>query len=399
MPRQAKTMLTCAGIKALNAPGRYADAGAPTLMLFVREGANGAILKTWVQRLTIDGVRREMGLGSWPLVTLAKARAAALGNRRAAHEGRDPAAERRRQRVPTFAEAARQCIAAKKGGWRDGEAIAGVWARTLQAYADPAFGGRPVNAIQQADVLKVLVPLWQSKPSQAKHLRQRVRAVFAWAQAHGHVESNPAGEGIAAALPKQSAARHFDAMPYAELPAALAAVARSGGREAVKACFAFQIATAARPSEAREATWAEIDWESRTWTIPAGRMKTGVEHRVPLNAVAIDALERAKSASKGDLVFPGARGGALAHSAQKRLMVRLGLRGTSHGFRSSFRDWCADTGKPREIAEAALAHVVGGVEGAYFRSDLFSRRRELMDSFARYLTQERGTVVELATAK
>ena len=398
MPRQAKHTLNTARIKALNKPGRYADAGAPTLALFVREGANG-VIKSWVQRLTINGVRRDIGLGAWPLVTLAKARTVALDNRRAVHEGRDPVAEKRRERVPTFADAAKRCIAAKQAGWKN-DTQSGVWTRTLEAYAVPAFSSRPINTIAQADVLKVLVPLWQAKPAQAKLLRQRIRAVFAWGQAHNFVESNPAGEGISAALPKQAASEHHTAMPWKELPAALAAVvACSSERECVKACFAFQIATATRPVEAREAKWTEIDLDAKTWTIPASRMKMGREHRVPLNTVAIDALERAQKGRKGDLVFHGGKGTALPYNAQKRLMSRLGLVGTSHGFRSSFRDWCAENGKPREIAEAALAHVVGGVEGAYFRTDLFKRRAQLMDDWARYLMQERGKVVELTTAQ
>ena len=228
-----------------------------------------------------------------------------------------------------------------------------------------------------------------------------MRATLRWAQAHGYVEHNVAGEGIDGALPAQPAVKeHLRALPYREVATAMETVEASRASLAAKLCLRLTILTAARSGEARGASWAEMDLDAREWRIPGSRMKAGAEHRVPLSDAALAVLEHARQLREGsDLIFPSPvrRGRPLSDMALTNVLRDTGLaeRATVHGFRSSFRDWCAETGQPREIAEAALAHTVGGVEGAYFRSDLFDRRRRLMADWARYLSDKTATVVRL----
>ena len=232
-------------------------------------------------------------------------------------------------------------------------------------------------------------------------MRQRIRAVLRWCQAHGYIENNAAGEGIDGALPVMPRVKeHFRALPYQEVAAALETVEASGASMAARLCFRFRVLAAARSGEAREATWTEIEVDAREWRIPGERMKGGVEHRIPLSDAAVAVLGQAQSLDDGpDLVFPSPmkRGRPLSDMTLTKVLRDIGLaeRCTVHGFRSSFRDWCAETGKPREIAEAALAHTVGGVEGAYFRSDLYERRRRLMDQWAGFLTATPAKVVSM----
>ena len=375
-------------------PGMYGDGG--TLYLVVAPGGS----KSWVQRLTIDGKRTDIGLGGFPLTTLAEARDKAFENRRLARSGGDPLAEKRKAKAPTFREAARRTHEANLSRWRNGKHTVS-WMQTLERYAMPRLGAMPVDRIGREEVLSVLTPIWSSRAETARRVRQRIRAVLSWCQAHGFVEHNAAGEGIDGALPSQPKVKsHQRALAYGEVAAALATVDRSGASVAAKLALRFVILTAARSGEARLATWTEIDMEVRTWTISASRMKAGTEHRVPLSDAAVAVLEQARSLGDGSgVVFPSPmkRGQPLSDMALTKVLRDTGLaeRATVHGFRSSFRDWCAEAGKPREIAEAALAHTVAGVEGAYFRSDLFQRRRQLMDSWASFLTGGRAKVVQL----
>ena len=221
-----------------------------------------------------------------------------------------------------------------------------------------------------------------------------------WCWAHGYVEQNVAGEGIEGALPAMPAVKaHFRALPYREVAAALETVDGSKASKAAKLCLRFLILTAARSGEARGATWVEVDSEAREWRIPGERMKGGAGHRVPLSDAALVVLERARALDDGSgLIFPSPLrpGRPLSPMTLTKILRDRGLAewATVHGFRSTFRDWCAETGKPREIAEAALAHTVGGVEGAYFRSDLLARRRVLMDQWAGFLTGAEAKVVK-----
>ena len=386
--------LTVATVKSLSKPGRHGDGG--TLFLNVAPGGS----KSWTQRLTIDGKRRDIGLGGFPLVSLAEARDKAFENRKLARAGGDPLAAKRRVKLPTFQEAAKRTFEANRPRWRS-ERVARKWWQTLEKHAFPILGDMRLDRIGREDVLRVLTPLWTSRPEQARKLRQSIRTILSWAQAHGHIEHNIAGEAINGALPAQPAVKeHLRALPYREVGTALETVEASASSLSAKLCFRFTVLTAARSGETRGATWDEIDLDAREWRIPAGRMKAGAEHRVPLSDAALTVLEQARPLrDKWGLVFPSPSraGRSLSDMTLTKVLRTTGLaeRATVHGFRSSFRDWCAETGKPREIAEAALAHTVGGVEGAYFRSDLFERRRRLMADWAAYLSGGGATVVPL----
>ena len=263
------------------------------------------------------------------------------------------------------------------------------------------IGDQMVDEIGREDVLRILTPIWTETPEVARKLRQRIRTILRWAQAHGFVEHNAAGEGIDGALPTMPAVQsHLRALPYREIPTALETIAASKASLSAKFCLRFVVVTAARSGEARHATWDEIDLDTRVWRIAGEKMKSGAEHRVPLADVALDLLSQAARLRDGSrLIFPSPvkPRRPLSNMTLTKVLRDTGLaeRATVHGFRSGFRDWAADNSQPRELAEAALAHTVGGVEGAYFRSDLFDRRRALMRRWARFLTQDTATVVSL----
>ena len=269
--------LTVAKARAITEPGRYrAD---PTLYLNVAPGGS----KSWIQRVAIDGRRRDIGLGPFPVIGLAEARRRAFANRVAVAEGRDPLSEKHRAKAPTFREAAVRTFEANRGRWRNAKHIAS-WMQMLEKRALPVIGAMRVDQIAREDVLRILTPIWTRHPEVARKTRQRIRAVLAWAQAHGYVEHNAAGEGIDGALPtmpKQK--RHYRALPYQEVAAALETIETSRASLAAKLCLRFVVLTAARSGEARAATWSEIDEDAGLWVIPAERMKTGTEHRQPLS--------------------------------------------------------------------------------------------------------------------
>ena len=386
------TALTAAKVKALTKPGMHHDGRG----LYLRVAPGGS--KGWMLRATIDGRRRDIGLGGYPTVSLAKARQFADAHRLAVAEGRDPLAEKRRTATPTFAEAAAKVHEVNLPRWKNGKHT-DQWINTLRTYAFPVIGNLRLDRITRRDVLTILTPIWTAKPETARRVRQRIRTVLRWGQAHGYVEHNVAGEAIDGALPPMPRVKaHFRALPHAEVQAALETIDASTASMAAKLCLRFLIMTAARSGEARGATWSELDLDNRLWTIPAQRMKAGAEHRVPLSDAALAVLEQARPLrDDSGLVFrsPTRRGKSLSDMALTKILRDNGLsdRATVHGFRSSFRDWAADTGKLRETAEAALAHTVGGVEGAYFRSDLFERRRRLMDDWGRFVSGTAGAKV------
>ena len=265
------------------------------------------------------------------------------------------------------------------------------WRQCFRDYAFPKLGRRRVGEIATADVLACLVPIWNEKRPTASRVRRRIGAVMKWAVAKGYREDNPAGDAIAAALPRGNRRRtHFRALPHAEVAAALEAVRASDAWVGIRLCLEFVALTATRSGEARRARWPEIDCDRATWTVPAERMKAGREHRVPLSSGALAVLDQAREIENGSgLIFPSFKGFELRSPPVAGVFRDLGIPSTVHGLRSSFRDWAAETGVDRTVAEAALAHTVGGVEGAYFRSDLFERRREVMQDWASYLASER----------
>jgi len=386
--------LTVAKARRASRPGLHGDGG--TLYLRIAPGGS----KSWIQRLTIDGERHDIGLGSFPLVTLAEARDKAFENRRLARRGGDPLAEKRKARAPTFRQAAERTFEANRQRWRNAK-TAKNWMQGMERHAFPSLGGTRVDRIGREDVLRVLTPIWTDRPEVARKLRQRIRATLAWCEAHGHVDRNVAGSAIDGALPAMPAVRaHLRSLPYREVPAALDVVDASHASVAARSCLRFVVLTAARSSEALGARWSEMDVDARQWRIPGSRMKSGREHRVPLAGAAMEVLDRVRPLQDdSDLVFPSPLrpGKPMSNMTLQKLLRDNGLsdRATVHGFRSSFRDWCAETGRPRELAEAALAHAVGGVEGAYFRSDLFERRRHLMAAWADHALGHVAQVVEL----
>ena len=327
-----------------------------------------------------------VGLGGYPVVTLAAARTKALENARAVAEGRDP--RRRTQRAPTFARACETVIAIHAQNWKGGKNER-QWRASLRDYAMPKLARKRVDAITTADVMGVLLPIWSTKRQTARRVRQRIGAVMKWAVAQGHREDNPAGDAISAALPSNRVPpQHQRALPHAEVGAALARVRDSGAYLGTKLAFEFLVLTAGRSGEVRQARWAEIDRAGAVWTIPDGRMKAGRDHPVPLAPRALQVIDEAARLFDGDgLVFPSPTGRVLNHSTMTKLLHDLGIDAVAHGFRSSFRDWAAEcTDAPREVCEIALAHVNSDrVEAAYRRSDLFERRRTLMDDWAAYI--------------
>ena len=374
----AARRLTALFVKNVSEPGKYYDEHG----LLLRVTAS----KQWIQRLTVHGKRRDIGLGSVTYVTLAKARKTAFENKKLARAGGDPVALRQRKAVPTFAEAAETVIALHEPNWRNSSRSAGQWRASLRDYAYPAIGAKPVSEIGPQDVMGVLLPHWNDKRETMRRVKQRIQAVMRWAVAQGFRTDDPVA-AIAAALPKNGATRtNFRALPHGEVAEAIAGVRASQAAITSKLAFEFLVLTAARSGEVRLATWAEIDMATATWTIPAERMKAGKEHRVPLSGRAIAVLHEAAEIADGSgLVFPSVRGRAMSDSTLSKLLREIDVKAVPHGFRSSFRDWAGDNGWPREVAEMALAHVVVGVEEAYARSDLLDRRRELMDAWAGFL--------------
>ncbi len=382
-PRQ----LSATFVKTVKHPGRYGDGrGGHGLSLLVKPTTTDRMSKTWAQRLRINGRAVNIGLGSYPVVTLAEARKKALANRRTAAQGSDP----RGGGIPTFAEATEKVIDVFRASWRGGGSEK-QWRSSLERFAFPRLGRKRVDRINTADVMAVLLAddLWNTKRETARRVRQRIGAVMKWAVAQGYRDDNPAGDAIGAALPKSGARQqHFNALPHAEVGGALAKVRNSKAWTGTKLAIEFMVLTASRPGETRLATWDEIDFESATWRIPASRMKGGRKHRVPLSPRALQVLNEAQDIRDGTgLIFPSVTGRAMANVTMTKLLRELGIASVSHGFRSSCRVWCGDTGVAREVAEAALAHVVRNkVEAAYARGTMFQRRRSVMADWAAYIT-------------
>ena len=318
-----------------------------------------------------------------------QARERALSNRKLGREGGDPLGEKRRaEGMPTFADAAARVVEQKRDGWRSRVHVR-TWLDSLALHAFPRIGRRPVSEGTSADMLEVLTPIWHVKAQTARNVRQRISAVMECAIAMNLRLDNPCARVLPVLGKQNEAVQHMRALPHRDVAAVVAAVRASNAAEAVRLAFEFLVLTAARWGEVRGAQWTETDTANGVWTIPAARMKATREHRVPLCRRAVKILDAARALSDGGepLVFAGNDGEPLDEKVQRRLLERLRVAAVPHGFRSSFRDWAAEeTDHPREVIEAALAHVVPSkVEAAYARSDLFARRRLLMDDWSAYL--------------
>jgi integrase len=384
-------------------PGRHCDGRG----LYLAVSDSGA--KKWVLRFTFNHRVTEMGLGNAD-VPLAQARDKAAEARKLVASGINPILAKREAKRAAggerpFGQCANALLAAKSSEWRN-EKHRQQWRTTLETYAEPLWG-LPVDEVATEAVLGVLQPLWQRAPETASRLRGRIEAVLDFAKAHGwRSGENPAAwrGHLALILPKrQKLTRgHLAAMAFDAVPEFIATLRE---REAMAAlALEFLILTAARSGEVLGARWDEFDLDAKVWTVPAARMKAAREHRVPLSGRALAILEELAAARTGDFVFPGQRHGKpLSPMSLEMVLRRMKAEGaTVHGFRSAFRDWAGETTSfPREIAEAALAHVSGdATERAYRRGDALEKRRTLMEAWANYCEPTLGSnVVPMASEK
>lgn len=424
--RKPQKALTARFVETVTSPGKYHDGQG----LILRVQPNGA--KQWVQRITIRGKRCELGLGSPPAIPLATARKLALEYRGAALMGRDPAQERRDARAGlTFEAAVDRYLAAKLDEFRN-EKHKAQWRSTLDTYARPVLGPKLVAEITMQDVLRVVEPIWQATTETASRLRGRIEAVLSWATVAGHrTGDNPAAwkGNLSEILPKPSKVAKTDNQPalaLGDVPRWWATLAKRDGMAA--RALEFLTLTAARSGEVRGMTWDELDFgtpqntdanqvaTTATWTIPASRMKAGRLHRVPLPLEAIEIL-RSLPRTESPYVFHAQRGGMLSDMTLSAVMRRMQEAEVAakrsgfldpvnkrpavpHGLRSTFRQWAAERGFPRDMAELALAHHIGTeVERSYQRSDMLERRRDMMAAWAAFLRGEaEGHVVKLGAA-
>lgn len=378
--------LTARRIETAKGPAKLTDEHG----LYLRVSPRGA--KSWIQRLNIQGLRTDNSIGHYPAVGLAEARVTAFERWKIAKAGGDPRKENGKAVLaPTFAEAAEAVIAMHTPTWRSPKS--GLqWRASLETYAYPSIGELPMSEITPGHVMAVLLPIWNDKRETARRVKQRISAICRWSVAQGYRTDDPAGIVVDAALPRNATKRRpMPALPYDEVADCLAKVKASHRASASsKLALEFLVLTAARSAEVRKATWDEMDVASATWTVPAERMKANREHRVPLSRRAIEVLAEAAGLSDGsELVFPGVRQGRpLSENTHAKLLRELGFDAVTHGFRSSFRDYAAErTHTPHAVMEAALAHTIKDkAEAAYARSDLFEKRRRLMESWAEYLS-------------
>ncbi len=392
--KRAEKALSAAFVRTVSKSGKYTDGHG----LFLKVDTSGA--KRWVQRIIIRGKRTEIGMGSTSLVSLAEARERALENRKLARAGGDPLqAKRTAQALLSFEDAARKVHKIHEPTWRN-KKHAAQFLSTLETYTFPRIGKLKVSEVTTADVLAVLQPIWLEKPETARRVRQRIGTVMKWAVANGWRTDNPA-EAISQALPKHiDTQQHRKSLHYDKVPEFLDALKASNAGTATKLALEMVILTASRSSEVRKADWSEFDLEQGIWTRPALHMKSKKEHRVPLSPRAMEILEEAQALGTGEgFAFPGTKiGKPLSDMTLLKLTKALGYDVDVHGFRTSFKTWTQErTNTPREVAEAALAHVVKNkAEAAYARSDFFEKRSKLMEVWASHCQLASSKIVRLA---
>ena len=406
MPKKAKE-LSAMEVKRITRKGLHAVGGVAGLLLQVSPSGT----RSWILRVLIGSKRRDIGLGGYPDVSLALARDNAREVREKIKQGIDPIEEKQANKIRlmteqaaliSFDEAARRCLANKSLEFRN-KKHAAQWGKTLETYASPVIGNLPVSKIELTHIVKILEPIWLEKTETAKRVRGRIENVLDWAAVSGYrTGENPARwrGHLDNILPKPSKVAkvvHHKALPREELGAFMQNLKR---REGVAArALEFLILTATRSGEVRHAVWSEIDLSARLWVIPAERMKAGKEHRVPLSNEAIKLLKNLPTIEGEEHLFPAPRGGALSDTALSAVVKRMNVQAVPHGFRSTFRDWCAEeTNFPHNVAEMALAHTIGNkVEAAYRRGDLLAKRTLLMEQWAKFCNtvKAQGDVVML----
>jgi integrase len=439
MPKKAPE-LAPSQVRRIKRPGLHAVGGVNGLCLNVTP--TGA--KSWIQRIIVGGRRRELGIGSYPTVTLEQARQRAREVREQVWRGEDPTAARKalhdamraaEAKRLTFAEAAKQCHRAKAHEFRS-DRHAQNWINSLTMYANPVIGRMPVDQIEQPHIIGVLnrarcakchaeqkddasecykaschgpvdPPIWTNKTETARRVRQRMEAVLAWATVSGHRNGdNPAAwkgnlEHVLGNPSKVRKVKHYAALPWQDMPDFMTNLRQREGMGA--RALEFAILTAARSGEVRLATWDEIDINAKLWTIPESRMKAGRAHKVPLSDPAVKLLKALPRFGESPYVFPAARGGVLSDMSISAVCRRMEVNAVPHGFRSTFKDWCrSSTSYPDEVSELALAHVSSdATRAAYARDELLPKRANLMRDWARFcgIVQTKGSVTPIRGAK
>jgi integrase len=401
MPKVAKP-LTALSIRRAK-PGYVADGNG----LYLQVTDAGA--RSWIYRYALHGRRREMGLGPFPTISIATVRNLAAGARSLVVAGTDPIdardAERARQRLEearsiTFSDAAEQFLQSHEGTWKNAKHRQ-QWRNTLGTYAHPVIGSLPVADVHTEEIVRLLDPIWNAKAETAFRVRARVERVLDWAKVRGYRSGeNPARwrghlDKLFPARRKVRKVKHHAAVRIDDMPIIYGRLSQAAGMAAV--ALRFAILTGARAGEVTGANWAELDLNTAIWSIPASRMKAQREHRVPLSGEAVDLLREAKKVRTTELVFPGYRAGTQlsVSSLLTALKTAGGGEATVHGFRSTLRDWAAErTTISREVAEMALAHVIGDkVEAAYRRGELMKKRAAMMEQWARFITTQKSAKV------
>ncbi len=384
-------MLTARFVETTKKAGKHFDAHG----VFLRVAEGGS--KKWVQRYTVNGKRREIGLGSAKVVTLARVREKAIENLRILADGFDPLGVKRASvQTPSFSEASFNVYELNKDSWKN-KKHAAQFISTLETYAFPVLGSLKVNKIEPADIILALTPIWLQKPETARRVKQRISKVMKWSIGKGWREYNPC-DSVGDVLPKQTKKQaHRKSISYDDVGNFITAIKASDAGIIVKLGLEFLILTATRSGEVRMACWSEINED--LWTIPSERMKAGVAHRVPLTQRCIDILEEAKIFADGSqFVFPGMRiNRPLSENTFRNLINSLEYNADAHGFRTSFRTWTQEkTNYPREIAEQALAHSLKDkAEAAYARSDQLEKRRQMMQDWEDYILRKDADIIPI----
>ena len=383
-------------VKNLKAPGRYSD-GTAGLMLFVQKSGS----KSWVQRVMVDGQRKDIGLGAYPAVSLAQARNLALDNKERVRKGkavqtarqtavRGKASPKAKDNGPTFAEIAERHIALNNEQWS--ESHRSLVDSMMRNHIRPAFGDKPIKSISRQDVIAVLEPLRLEKPAMSQKVRALLSGVLGHAVIKGLIQENHAGRIIDPLMAGAGKVkRNQRALPYERVGDLLAIIDDSAATETIKLGFRFMVLTAARTKEVRLAEWSEIDWDNRVWNIPGEKMKSGRPHRQPLSGAAMAVLEAAKELSGGNgYIFQGRNRGncPMTKTAYRSWMQKLECGASPHGFRANFRTFAMEeTDASKEVAEGCLAHAYGdAMVTAYARGDLLEKRRELLEQWADFVT-------------
>ena len=394
---RTKNKLTPLALKKLKMPGRYSDGNN----LYLKIEDTGS--RRWILRLSVNGKRRDMGLGSLSFVNLSDARDLAYQYNKLAKSGIDPIQERLREKglLITFKECVYKVYALNKPTWKT-ELIGRQWINSFEHHVFPFIGHLSISQIRSVDIMNVLTPLWNIKHDTAKKLKQRLRVVFKWCRAQGYFYGDDPVELAEMALPRvKTSKKHFTSLPYDQLPDFINKLRSSSISLRNQLAIEFTILTACRTSEVLKAKWNEIDFNNKIWIIPEDRMKAHREHHVPLSDRSILILqEMFKIKSDSGLIFPSEVNNHKPLSNNTMLFAiqkNMNLKATIHGMRASFKNWASETTNfPNEVSEMALAHSIHNkVEAAYRRGNLLEKRRLLMQCWSDYLNKAKPEIIKL----